>query len=82
MLDYFSASNYSTTLDAFKSELPNGSEFVPDPKAKWAGLLEKKWTSVIRLQKKVPSQSILEPYRGSGTLRLHRSWTLRRRMPR
>ena len=27
--------------------------FVPDPKAKYAGLLEKKWTSVIRLQKKI-----------------------------
>ena len=24
-----------------------------DPKAKYAGLLEKKWSSVIRLQKKV-----------------------------
>jgi platelet-activating factor acetylhydrolase IB subunit alpha len=29
------------------------ADFAPDPKAKWAGLLEKKWTSVIRLQKKV-----------------------------
>lgn len=28
-------------------------EFKPDPRAKWTGLLEKKWTSVIRLQKKV-----------------------------
>ena len=35
------------------------TDFVPDPKAKWAGLLEKKWTSVIRLQKKVRSSPSL-----------------------
>lgn len=29
------------------------SEYVHDPNSKTAGLLEKKWTSVIRLQKKV-----------------------------
>ncbi|KAJ7481199.1 WD40-repeat-containing domain protein [Mycena galericulata] len=29
------------------------TEYTPDPKAKYTGLLEKKWTSVIRLQKKI-----------------------------
>lgn len=28
-------------------------DFTSDPKQKYSGLLEKKWTSVIRLQKKV-----------------------------
>ena len=28
-------------------------DYSPDPKSKYAQLLEKKWTSVIRLQKKV-----------------------------
>ena len=41
------------SFEAFKAEVPNQQDFQPDPKAKWAGLLEKKWTSVIRLQKKV-----------------------------
>jgi platelet-activating factor acetylhydrolase IB subunit alpha len=40
------------TYDALKQETGN-AEFDPnDVKAKWVGLLEKKWTSVIRLQKK------------------------------
>jgi hypothetical protein len=39
------------------------SDFVPDPKQKYAGLLEKKWTSVIRLQKKVRAQAAGEDIR-------------------
>lgn len=52
ILDYLQTNGYTETLSAFKGEahLP---DFQPDPKAKWSGLLEKKWTSVIRLQKKV-----------------------------
>lgn len=36
----------------FKAEAGQ-DEYQPDPKAKTSGLLEKKWTSVVRLQKKV-----------------------------
>ncbi|KAG0660858.1 protein with putative role during mitosis [Rhodotorula mucilaginosa] len=52
ILDYLQTNGYTETLSAFKGEahLP---DFQPDPKAKWSGLLEKKWTSVIRLQKKI-----------------------------
>jgi len=39
----FESLRRDTGLDEFE---------VDDPKAKWVGLLEKKWTSVIRLQKK------------------------------
>lgn len=54
MLDYLSSSGYASAYAAFRAELPSDQQdFQPDPKAKWAGLLEKKWTSVIRLQKKV-----------------------------
>ncbi|QRV74312.1 hypothetical protein RhiJN_02326 [Ceratobasidium sp. AG-Ba] len=38
------------SYDALLEE--SGCNFAPDPKARHAGLLEKKWTSVIRLQKK------------------------------
>lgn len=51
MLDYLYANNFISAFNALKSDA--GTQYTPDPKAKYAGLLEKKWTSVIRLQKKV-----------------------------
>jgi len=51
MLDYLHTQGFLEAFDALKVE--SSTEYVPDPKAKYAGLLEKKWTSVIRLQKKV-----------------------------
>lgn len=53
MLDYMHANNFITAYNALKADA--NTEYNPDPKAKYAGLLEKKWTSVIRLQKKVRS---------------------------
>ncbi|MBW0479724.1 hypothetical protein O181_019439 [Austropuccinia psidii MF-1] len=53
LLDYLSSAGFQSAFEALKAELPLQLEFQPDPKAKWAGLLEKKWTSVIRLQKKI-----------------------------
>ncbi|KAM9969707.1 hypothetical protein ACTFIR_001543 [Dictyostelium discoideum] len=47
ILDYFESSQYKSSFEEFKKE--TGTEL--DVKKK--GLLEKKWTSVIRLQKKV-----------------------------
>ncbi|POY70148.1 hypothetical protein BMF94_6731 [Rhodotorula taiwanensis] len=52
ILDYLQTNGYTETLNAFKGEADQ-PDFQPDPKAKWSGLLEKKWTSVIRLQKKI-----------------------------
>jgi platelet-activating factor acetylhydrolase IB subunit alpha len=51
MLEYFHASNFEEACKALKADAK--TEFTPDPKGKYTGLLEKKWTSVIRLQKKV-----------------------------
>lgn len=53
MLSYFHSAGLRETYEALKRETDNGEFEVDDPKAKWVGLLEKKWTSVIRLQKKV-----------------------------
>ncbi|EFP87362.1 protein with putative role during mitosis [Puccinia graminis f. sp. tritici] len=53
LLDYLSSNGLQSTFEALKAELPAHQDFQPDPKAKWTGLLEKKWTSVIRLQKKI-----------------------------
>jgi platelet-activating factor acetylhydrolase IB subunit alpha len=51
MLDYLYANNFIAAYNALKQDAE--TEYTPDPKAKYTGLLEKKWTSVIRLQKKV-----------------------------
>ncbi|KAF9246371.1 WD40-repeat-containing domain protein [Melanogaster broomeanus] len=51
MLEYLHANNFTSAYNALKED--SGVEYTPDPKAKYAGLLEKKWTSVIRLQKKI-----------------------------
>ena len=39
------------SYNALKAD--TGVEYEPDAKSRYGGLLEKKWTSVIRLQKKV-----------------------------
>lgn len=53
MLSYLHSAGLRDTYDALKRETDNEDFTTDDPKAKWVGLLEKKWTSVIRLQKKV-----------------------------
>lgn len=49
--DYLQQCGYSQTLDKFKEEADIAG--VGDMEKKFVNLLEKKWTSVIRLQKKV-----------------------------
>lgn len=51
ILDYFHAQGMMDSYNALLND--SNVEFVPEPKTKYSGLLEKKWTSVIRLQKKV-----------------------------
>ncbi|KAK8858548.1 nuclear distribution protein PAC1 [Kwoniella newhampshirensis] len=53
MLSYLHAAGMHDTYDALKRETDNADFTNDDPKARWVGLLEKKWTSVIRLQKKI-----------------------------
>ena len=62
ILDYLNAGGFSESFGALQKETQN-EDFIPDPKTKYAGLLEKKWTSVIRLQKKVICQDILYHFR-------------------
>ena len=47
--DYLSTNGYMDALEAFKKE----ADMPGEVERKYGGLLEKKWTSVIRLQKKV-----------------------------
>ncbi|KAK4058853.1 hypothetical protein OIO90_000299 [Microbotryomycetes sp. JL221] len=46
------SNGFHQSFEALKNDA-NLTDFQPDPKAKFTGLLEKKWTSVIRLQKKI-----------------------------
>jgi hypothetical protein len=57
MLSYLHATGMHDTYDALKRDTDNDDFDPSDAKAKWVGLLEKKWTSVIRLQKKVRPSS-------------------------
>ncbi|XP_065289730.1 lissencephaly-1 homolog [Dermacentor albipictus] len=47
--DYMASNGFMESLEAFKKE----TDMPGDIDKKYAGILEKKWTSVIRLQKKV-----------------------------
>ncbi|KAF9020225.1 dynein regulator [Hymenopellis radicata] len=51
ILDYLNTGGFSKTFEQFKQELP--SDFQPDLGQSSSGLLVKKWTSVIRMQKKI-----------------------------
>ncbi|WVF69212.1 nuclear distribution protein PAC1 [Kwoniella sp. CBS 6097] len=53
MLSYLHSAGMHEAYEALKKETDNEEFVVDDPKARWVGLLEKKWTSVIRLQKKI-----------------------------
>jgi platelet-activating factor acetylhydrolase IB subunit alpha len=52
ILDYLYNNGLMESFETLKLE-SNNEDFVPDPKLRYSNLLEKKWTSVIRLQKKV-----------------------------
>ncbi|KAH9857429.1 nuclear distribution protein PAC1 [Lenzites betulinus] len=52
MLDYLHSAGFTKTFEQFKEEAAQ-SDYVPDTASRTSGLLVKKWTSVIRLQKKI-----------------------------
>jgi hypothetical protein len=62
MLSYLYNSGMHATFDALKIESNNADIQMDEPGAaqRYHGLLEKKWTSVIRLQKKVSPARIFD----------------------
>lgn len=54
VVDYLLSSGYVDSLEAFKRE----ADISGDIDKKYTGLLEKKWTSVVRLQKRVKGQNL------------------------
>ncbi|KAI8612580.1 WD40-repeat-containing domain protein [Chytriomyces sp. MP71] len=53
LLDYLNSQGLTRAFDALAEETQLGQAFVADGKQRYSGLLEKKWTSVLRLNKKV-----------------------------
>ncbi|KAJ3505202.1 hypothetical protein NLJ89_g7541 [Agrocybe chaxingu] len=53
MLDYLYNAGFMRTYNELRAEAPEVGEFVPDPTSPSSGLLVKKWTSIIRMQRKV-----------------------------
>ena len=78
MLSYLHNAGLHGSYETLKKETDLDDFEVDDPKAKWVGLLEKKWTSVIRLQKKASTPTSLL----CVTDNYHtRSWTSNLAMP-
>ncbi|EIM90085.1 dynein regulator [Stereum hirsutum FP-91666 SS1] len=53
IVDYLNSAGYTETMKQFQAEVPGMADFQPDPASKTSGILVKKWTSIIRLQKKI-----------------------------
>ncbi|WWC70793.1 nuclear distribution protein PAC1 [Kwoniella pini CBS 10737] len=53
LLSYLHSQGLHDSFEVLRRETDNEDFQTDDPKARWVGLLEKKWTSVIRLQKKI-----------------------------
>lgn len=56
MIAYLTSVNLTATATTLRQELDVGDTFDDATSKKYEGLLEKKWTSVVRLQKKVFSK--------------------------
>lgn len=56
IIAYLTSVKLTATATALRQELNIGDTFDDATSKKYEGLLEKKWTSVVRLQKKVISQ--------------------------
>ena len=58
LIAYLSSNNLTSTAAALRAEIGLGEDvFDATTAKKYEGLLEKKWTSVVRLQKKVGNTS-------------------------
>jgi platelet-activating factor acetylhydrolase IB subunit alpha len=53
LIAYLTAAGLSNSAAALREEIKIGDSFDDATRKKYEGLLEKKWTSVVRLQKKV-----------------------------
>ncbi|KAJ1966829.1 Lissencephaly-1 [Dimargaris xerosporica] len=52
ILDFLHANGFSESFEVFKRE-SKSDDFVVDPKGRYAGLLEKKWVTIVRSQLRI-----------------------------
>jgi platelet-activating factor acetylhydrolase IB subunit alpha len=64
MIAYLSSIGLTNSTAALREDLNIGDSFDAATSKKYEGLLEKKWTSVVRLQKKVGIKPSAEGCRG------------------
>lgn len=62
MIAYLSSTNLASSAAALREELNIGEGFDAATSKKYEGLLERKWTSVVRLQKKVSTGAVVVLY--------------------
>jgi len=71
MIAYLSAHNLSATAATLRTELNMGEDQLDQQTVKkYEGLLEKKWTSIVRLQKKAYVNRLIILYSSSNRLPL------------
>jgi len=67
IIAYLSANNLTNAAAALRADVSLGEDvFDANTAKKYEGLLEKKWTSVVRLQKKVCSPASFAPLVGGS----------------
>ena len=59
IIAYLSSINLPSSVATLRNDLNIGDSFDEATSKKYEGLLEKKWTSVVRLQKKVRYRNII-----------------------
>ncbi|KAG6896964.1 hypothetical protein C0992_005025 [Termitomyces sp. T32_za158] len=82
ILDYLHTAGFSKTCDSLRLEVPDLANFAPDPTSTTSGLLVKKWTSVIRMQRKIlelesrlsAAQEELSSFSADGAKRTNKDW--------
>jgi len=73
IIAYLGVANLPKTAQVIREELGIGDSFDDATKKKYEGLLEKKWTSVVRLQKKVGKHLPSGPRHHQRHTSVHRS---------
>ena len=75
IIAYLASNNLPETAQALRTELKIGESFDDATSKKYEGLLEKKWTSVVRLQKKVGLPTQCTVAAGADADVIPRSWS-------
>ncbi|KAF5381675.1 hypothetical protein D9615_005568 [Tricholomella constricta] len=82
ILDYLYSEGLTKSYEQLREDIPEVADFTPDPSSPTSGLLVKKWTSVIRMQRKLmelesrlaQAQEELATSSADGVKRTNKDW--------